>query len=582
MARLIVNIIDNDPDAQIIAFHDSRQGIERIVQTVNRPDSVLPYRSGYLAQDRRNIEDRLRNNTIRAIVSTSALELGIDMPDLNYGLHLDLPTTRKQFHQRLGRIGRARPGTFVILAPRNRFTSYGETLQDYFNNSVEPSNLYLDNEYISHQQALCLKTELRYANQDTRVPPEACTWPNNFDRALRDTHGRTPSHLESLTSRSSNTLPHLAYSLRSTGEENLDIIPLSPTTPPQDLRSIGNIALKAAIREAYPGATYYHKGQSYEIQEWARRASDRQPFLRALPVRPDHTRTKPALRTVASMTLTPDSIVPGHRTSAHIGSATELRLTVTESVEGFKPAKAGLKRYRDLAKQDPRKSRKARTFPTTGVLITINEDWFTGASGPPWRARHQVANALRLYLSYQRSIALPDLSAAVDNITLAYNSGHYLLDSSVLVYDSIFGGLGLTTHLYEDLLKYAIQLTKATDLDDHHNFITPDNAALFLDWVRRLNESPPSDPPPPGPASWWRILPPGTRAHIYSPKARTLLPGQITDHHWRDGVFYTVQTDQETLEATEPQLSGTGNPDWLLWQPATNRLDELFLNYEES
>ena len=61
------------------AFHDSRQGIERVVQKINRPGEVLPYRSGYLAQNRRDIETKLRDNTIRGVIATSALELGIDI-----------------------------------------------------------------------------------------------------------------------------------------------------------------------------------------------------------------------------------------------------------------------------------------------------------------------------------------------------------------------------------------------------------------------------------------------------------------------------------------------------------------------
>ena len=121
MAELVVNIIDNDPGAQVIAFHDSRQGIERIVQNIGRPEIVMPYRSGYLSEDRFEIESRLRDGKIRAVITTSALELGIDMPDLNYGINLDLPPTRKSFHQRLGRVGRSAPGTFIILAPPQPF-----------------------------------------------------------------------------------------------------------------------------------------------------------------------------------------------------------------------------------------------------------------------------------------------------------------------------------------------------------------------------------------------------------------------------------------------------------------------------
>ena len=49
------------------------------MQKINRAGEVLPYRSGYLAQDRRDIETKLRDNTIRGVIATSALELGIDI-----------------------------------------------------------------------------------------------------------------------------------------------------------------------------------------------------------------------------------------------------------------------------------------------------------------------------------------------------------------------------------------------------------------------------------------------------------------------------------------------------------------------
>ena len=581
LSLIIKSILHNDPDAQLIAFHDSRQGVERIVQTVNRPDSVLPYRAGYLAQDRRNIEDHLRQNTIRAIVSTSALELGIDMPDLNYGLHLDLPPSRKQFHQRLGRIGRSSPGTFVVLAPKDRFSRYGDTLQDYFNNSVEPSQLYLDNEYITYQQALCLKAELRNAGDDTRVPPPTSSWPPHFDKSLSDAHGRTARHLQTLANRSANRSPHIAYSLRSTGEENLDIIPLSDTVLPKDQESIGYISIKAAIREAYPGAVYHHRGRSYLIEEWARRSSDRQPFLRATPIGPDAKRTKPAVRTIASLSTDPANLLADHHLSTANGSISELRLTISESVEGYKPADQPLNLYRDLSRLDPRKSRKARDFPTTGVLITINQDWFTGDSGEPWRTRHQIADALRNYLAYHRSIALPDLSAAVENITLQTPQGHYLLNNSILIYDSIFGGLGLSTNLYTDLLDYASRLTRSTGDNEPPRFVSYANAERFLRAVQDIHQGPRYPIPKPTQEEWWRVMPPKTKATAFSPKANALVPAIVQHHSWNDGVVYHVETPHESLEMAENGFATLQPPDWLLWQPSTGRHNDLFLDYED-
>ena len=176
LARLVAAIIESDPEAQVIAFQDSGQGIERVAKLINR-DDVMPYRSGYRPEDRRRIEEKLQRNMIRGVIATSALELGIDMPDLNYGVNLWLPQYRKQLLQRIGRVGRSRPGTFVMLAPEDVFAEHGETMETYFEESVEPSTLYLDNEYIGFQQALCLVSEMKAQGTDAMSPPSHCAWP---------------------------------------------------------------------------------------------------------------------------------------------------------------------------------------------------------------------------------------------------------------------------------------------------------------------------------------------------------------------------------------------------------------------
>ena len=108
-SRLLTSIIDNDPEAQAILFHDSRQGAERIASMARRPHQIVAYRAGYLPGERRQIEDKIRSRDLRGVVTTSALEVGIDMPDLNFGINCGLPPTRKQMRQRLGRVGRSAP-----------------------------------------------------------------------------------------------------------------------------------------------------------------------------------------------------------------------------------------------------------------------------------------------------------------------------------------------------------------------------------------------------------------------------------------------------------------------------------------
>ena len=119
---------------RILAFVDSRQGTERVARDIESTE-VLPYRSGYEADDRAMIESSLRGGSLRGVVSTSALELGVDIPCVDIGVNLGVPDSRKSFRQRIGRVGRARAGLFVVIAEPNAFRQYGQTFADYYNGS---------------------------------------------------------------------------------------------------------------------------------------------------------------------------------------------------------------------------------------------------------------------------------------------------------------------------------------------------------------------------------------------------------------------------------------------------------------
>ena len=136
-------LVERSTEGSFITFVDSRQGVERLVVRSGNDDLVKPYRSGYEAKDRSKIERALREGRLRGVVSTSALELGIDIPHFAVGLNLGIPATRKSFRQRLGRVGRQRPGNFAVLAEPYAFSRFGSTLAEYYEKSVEPSYLYL-------------------------------------------------------------------------------------------------------------------------------------------------------------------------------------------------------------------------------------------------------------------------------------------------------------------------------------------------------------------------------------------------------------------------------------------------------
>ena len=574
MAQLVKSIIDNDPKAQVIAFHDSRQGVERISLAIGRPRQVLAYRSGYLPQDRRDIETKLRNNTIRAVITTSALELGIDMQELNYGVQMDLPPSRKQFHQRLGRVGRSQPGAFIILAPAGRFTTYGDTLREYYENSVEPSRLFLDNEYINYQQSECLKDELKKSGRDTRVLPKETNWPSGFEEALKNAHHRPPVHLQALAGRRNRGSPQTAHMLRSTGEESLEIRAKDDDNGPEE--NIGNISISTAMDEAYPGAVYHHGGISYRIREWARSKSRRNAFIRAERIKKGGKgttkSTKPILRRTATVPQDTGCII--NQRPMHDGHITEMKLLVTESVEGYEGAGEGIVLYLNETLNDPRLSRKQREMPTTAVHLRIEEPWFAGEIGEPWQARTQIAQALRLHLAYEKSIALPDLGCQVENLFMETPAGYVELHDSIIIHDNIHGGMGLVGDLYKNIGQYARNLKMSGT--NEPGTVDYQYAGEFVRWLGREEPAPDRKDPEPGDDNWWRVVRTGSEVRVFSKRKNAMVKCVVKKCEWRDGIFYLVNAIGKSVMMRDKHLKPTGSAlDWELWQPSTDSRREL-------
>ena len=575
VADLVMNIIENDPNAQVIAFYDNRQGIERIVHRIGKPRQVLPYRSGYLAEDRRKIEDSLRANTIRAVISTSALELGIDMPDLNFGINLDLPVTRKQFHQRLGRVGRSQPGVFIIMAPSNRFRDYGETLREYYDNSVEPSQMYLENEYVNFRQARCLKDELRRAGKDTRVPPGCVQWPPGFDAALQSTHGRAAPYLQKMEEATLNSPPQMAYSLRTAGDESLSII---VGKPDEDEKTIGNINVREAMREAYPGAVYRHHGKPYRVESWGRNQQTRKPQMRVAHITGKPGHTEPIGRKIVIIPQGSNNVIS--RRNLHRGYVAESRVVILDSVEGFSGDNGqleGMIFYREQAKQDSRMSRKQREIPTTGVHIRIQDEWFQGDRGDPWQARHQIARAMRSHLTYQRSIAMPDVGYQVDNVVMETPRGFLDLDDSIIVHDNIHGGMGLTHDLYANLEKYIRKLSAGTDEEEggvYHQYIEEMSQWSHEDDGENTQGDLGEEP---GEGNWWMVVRPGSEVVVNSEKQQRMVLAEVTGCVWRSGIRYEVTTqDGEVLEFRDGNMKPRqGGLDFQYWKPETGAYIEM-------
>ncbi len=273
--------------ARFLAFTDSRITVERIVAASHRgatkdgdatqddlDDSdadegravgrhrVLPYRAGYETEDRSEIQNALEAGALAGVVSTSAMELGIDIGEIDLVVLLNVPPTTKAFWQRVGRTGRHRAGTCLLIDARGVLAETAGRLVDYVSRPLEPNWLYLENRYLQYANALCAAVELR--QQDGRPLNTAPfdSLPASFQHFLANELSPAdaiPPDLHALRQRAAN--PHHAFPLRSGIEQGFQV------RGPHG-RLLGSVTLSQALREAYPGAIYYYMAHSYRAYRW--------------------------------------------------------------------------------------------------------------------------------------------------------------------------------------------------------------------------------------------------------------------------------------------------------------------------
>lgn len=477
LSRLAAEVPDGS-GGSAIAFYDSRQGVERICARLDA-DDIVPYRGGFDSAARAEIETRMRSGKLRAVVATSALELGIDVAGFTIGANVGVPPSKKQFRQRLGRVGRAAPGIFAVLADRHAFTKLGSSFREYFEGSVEPSYLYLENRFIQFAHAKCLLDEAEQFGLNDKHAPAKVKWPTSFEANYQFAQpgARRPREFDYMNQLGANS-PHLNFPLRQIGEANyeLKVGQRSQADP------LGSIALNQAIREAYPGALYLHLKRPMKVREWRATSYDRSIRLEdALSKTP----TRPILHTEITIGTGTEDIIEGRVMSSSTGLLAEVTMQVTEAVVGFKIG--GQSRlYRDLRSSDPGMSSRRREFGTTGIVVRITEDWFSGGTGSAAAVRSAFAEALAEMLIREKSIAPHDLDHASTRIALYERGVPRKVTDTVVIYDAVYGGLRLTEPLYSDFDEFLDRLRTAAQLAGSDAFIDAPTVSRLYRWFEEL------------------------------------------------------------------------------------------------
>jgi DEAD/DEAH box helicase domain-containing protein len=229
---------------------------------LHSPSPIRGYRSGYLPSQRREIEKGLRDGSIRLVVATNALELGIDIGGLEAALLVGYPGTIASTWQQAGRAGRGDdPAVAVFVATANPLDQFLAHHPDYFfARSPEQALVNPDHLLILLNHLRCAAFELPFQPGEGFGELTAEKLKEFLDFLV----GSQELHLSSETYFwMADAYPAAAVSLRSASPENV----LLHIEDGQAPRLLGEVDQASATWMVHPRAVYLHEGQQYFVQD---------------------------------------------------------------------------------------------------------------------------------------------------------------------------------------------------------------------------------------------------------------------------------------------------------------------------
>jgi len=265
-AELLTDLVAGG--VRTLTFVRSRRGAETVAATAQRRlaevepslvSRVATYRGGYLPEERRALEQRLRSGDLLGLATTNALELGIDVSGLDAVLSVGFPGTRAGLLQQLGRAGRTGDPSFGVLVARDEpidtyLVHHPETL---FDAPVEATVFDPDNPHVLGPHLAAAAHELPLTETDLALfgpraaegvaAMEAAGWLRRRDAGWFWTRRERAAALADL---------------RSSGGAPVQIVD-EPTG-----RLIGTVDAGSADAAVHAGAVYVHQGDVFVVDDY--------------------------------------------------------------------------------------------------------------------------------------------------------------------------------------------------------------------------------------------------------------------------------------------------------------------------
>jgi len=221
-------------------------------------ERLKPYRGGYLPEERRAIEKALFSGELRGVVSTNALELGIDVGGLDVAVLIGAAPTLASIWQQAGRAGRSGAPSLVVLV------AYNDTVDQYlmrrpqylFGRPTEAACVDPHNPYILAQQLACAAYELPLGDADAPAFGEQM---HAVLGALEEA-GETRS-IDGRAYWSKNEFPTVKVSLRTMSDDTYTIVDATHANA-----VIGTVDAISGLELVYPDAIYLHEGETWWVR----------------------------------------------------------------------------------------------------------------------------------------------------------------------------------------------------------------------------------------------------------------------------------------------------------------------------
>lgn len=399
-----------------------------------RAGKISAYRAGFLPEERREIEAKLASGELLAVVSTSALELGIDIGDLDLCLLVGYPGSIVATWQRGGRVGRSGQDSALILIPGEDALDqyFMRNPQDFLLREPEAAVINPDNREILKRHLVCAAAELPLSIKEpllAEAPVKACV--DELIAAGKLLAGRDGQDFYA-----SRKSPHRHVNLRGSGSR------FSIETT-ESRERIGEIDGFKAFREVHPGAIYLHKGETYLVEDLDIETRTAKVSLADVNF---YTRVR-ANKDTEILEIYEEKRVWG--TSVTLG-----RLKVTDQVSGYEKWSIHVKRRISTFTLDL----PPQVFETEGIWFKIPaavqrgcESKYLHFMGGIHAMEHAAIGILPLLVMTDRN----DLGG------IATPAHPQAGSPAVFIYDGVPGGAGLTREAYrraETLLKHTLRV----------------------------------------------------------------------------------------------------------------------------